>query len=60
MLVGTAEVVREPVEKTVFVEDLSAADAAKAGERGKEEAHMKVMPGFSHGHMPHRFPGTEI
>lgn len=31
MLVGTAEVVKEPVDKVVFLEDLSAADAAKAG-----------------------------
>jgi hypothetical protein len=32
MLVGTAEVVKEPVDKVVFLEDLSAADAAKAGQ----------------------------
>lgn len=39
MLVGTAEVVKEPVEKTVFVEDLSAADAAKAGESEDRRRH---------------------
>ena len=30
-LIGTAEVMKEPAEKVLFVEDMTSADAAKHG-----------------------------